>query len=65
MNSNRKVYFGAGDKRMIKCVEGLATGIQADVVLLNNVAHGNYHPTMAELNKFAINMEPLARWAAQ
>ena len=63
MNANRNLYFATGDKMVVKCVESLATGTQADVVLLNNVAHGHYQPSLSELNRFATNLEPLARWA--
>jgi Histidine kinase-, DNA gyrase B-, and HSP90-like ATPase len=64
MNSNPASFFDAkADHDVIKCVQGLATGTQADIVLLNNVAHGHYQPNFPELHRFAANIEPLMRWA--
>jgi hypothetical protein len=63
MNSNRGLFFTAGDKPVVKCVENAALGSQPDVILLNNVAHGSYQPNFPELNRFATNLEPLMRWA--
>jgi hypothetical protein len=64
MNSNPESFFDSkADHDVIKCVQGLATGTQADIVLLNNVAHGHYQPNFPELHRFAANIEPLMRWA--
>lgn len=64
MNSNPSTFFDSkADHDVIKCVQGLATGTQPDIVLLNNVAHGHYQPNFPELHRFAINIEPLMRWA--
>jgi hypothetical protein len=64
MNSNPTSFFDSkADHNVVKCVQGLATGTQADIVLLNNVAHGHYQPNFPELNRFAANIEPLMRWA--
>lgn len=64
MNSNASTFFDQkADYNVIKCVQSLATGTQADVVLLNNVSHGHYQPSLSELNTFANNIEALLRWA--
>lgn len=64
MNSNPASFFDSkAEHDVIKCVQSLATGTQADIVLLNNVAHGHYQPNFAELHRFAVNIEPLMRWA--
>jgi hypothetical protein len=64
MNGNTTSFFDAkADHHVIKCVQGLANGTQADIVLLNNVAHGHYQPSFSELQRFAANVEPLMRWA--
>lgn len=64
MNSNPDDFFDKkADYAVAKCVQGLAAGSQADVVLLNNIAHGHYQPNFQELNRFATNLEPLMRWA--
>lgn len=66
MSSNPTDFFDAKvDYAVEKCVQGLAKGDQADVVLLNIAAHGHYQPNLAELNKFAANLEPLMQWATQ
>lgn len=51
------------DHSVIKCVQSTANGTQMDVVLLNNAAHGTFHPTLREINIFVRNLEPLFRWA--
>ena len=64
MNGHLNSFFDAKrDHRVIKCVQSITNGTQADVVLLNNTAHGHYQPDRAELNRFAINIEQLLRWA--
>lgn len=64
MSSNSSSFFDAkADYAVIKCVQGLAAGTQADVVLLNNASHGHYQPSLAELNAFASNVEALLRWS--
>lgn len=64
LNGNLSTFFDAKkDHRVIKCIQSTADGTQADVVLLNNVAHGHYQPSRTELNRFAINLEPLFNWA--
>lgn len=66
MNANPADFFHPKvDHVVAKCVQGLATGDQSDVVLLNIAAHGHYQPSLAELNKFAVNLEPLMQWAVQ
>ena len=51
------------DHDVIKCVQGTADGTQIDVVLLNNAAHGTFHPMLHDINIFIRNLEPLLRWA--
>jgi hypothetical protein len=64
MNSNPAKFFDVkAEQNVVKCVQSLASGAQADIVLLNNVAHGHYQPNFAELHRFAANVEPLMRWA--
>lgn len=64
MNARLTDFFDKRiDHSVIKCVQGTANGSQFDVVLLNNAAHGTFHPTLRELNIFVRNLEPVFRWA--
>lgn len=64
MNAHQADFFDLkADHRIVKCVQSTANGTQSDVVLLNNVAHGHYQPSIKELNIFAVNLEPLFHWA--
>lgn len=51
------------DHSVIKCIQNTTNGTQADIVLLNNAAHGSFQPTLRELNLFVCNLESLLRWA--
>lgn len=61
-NSNQ-VFDPKNDHRVIRCVQSNAGGQQMDIVLLNNMSHGSYIPTATELDKIAVALEPLLRWA--
>lgn len=64
MNNRVSDFFDTkADHTVVKCVQSIAGGTMADVVLLNNVAHGHYQPDLKEINKIVVNLEPLFRWA--
>jgi len=64
MHSNQPAFFDKrADHRVIKCVQSIANSTLGDVVLLNNVAHGHFQPDRAQLNNFAVNLQPLFVWA--
>lgn len=64
MNGNTAQFFDAKtDHNVIKCVQNIANSTLADVVLLNNVAHGSFQPDLQQINKIVVNIEPLFRWA--
>jgi hypothetical protein len=63
-NTRTGDIFEAGkDQRVIKCVQSIASGQQLDVVLLNNISHGSYIPTRAELDGLVRNLEVLLDWS--
>lgn len=61
--ANQNKFFVKADHRVSKCVESLSKGTQLDVILINNVAHGHYHPSIDEIDKLITNMQPLLEWA--
>lgn len=63
INTNNASFFSAEDHQVKKCVQSLASGTQADIILLNNISHGHYHPTIDELTKLIKNIQPLLEWA--
>jgi site-specific DNA-cytosine methylase len=57
MHSNSTSFFDRRiDHKVIKCIQSLFAGTQADVVLLNNVSHGHYQPSKDELDLLAKNL---------
>jgi hypothetical protein len=63
IHSNSTTFFGKAEHMVSKCVQSLANGTQQDVIVVNNVAHGHYHPTTDELDKLIGNLQPLLEWA--
>lgn len=63
INSNSSTFFGTAEHVVKKCVQSLASGTQQDVIFLNNIAHGHYHPSTDELDKLIANLQPLLEWA--
>jgi hypothetical protein len=63
MNNNLGTFFDKSEQNISKCVESLAKGTQLDIILINNVAHGHYHPSIDEINKLMSNSQPLLEWA--
>lgn len=57
------LFVAGRDQRVIKCVQSVASGKQLDVVLLNNISHGSYIPTRAELDDLVRNLEALLDWS--
>lgn len=63
MNKNLGTFFDKSEQKIGKCVQSLACGTQLDIILVNNVAHGHYHPSIDEINKLMANSQPLLEWA--
>lgn len=63
IHSNSSKFFSKSEHRTQKCVQSLNTGTKLNVILINNVAHGHYHPSIDELNKLIANLQPLLEWA--
>lgn len=63
MNKDLSLFFDKSDQKISKCVQSLASGTQLDIILINNVAHGHYHPSIDEINKLMANSQPLLEWA--
>lgn len=51
------------DAKIIKCVQNMATGVQADIIMLNNISHGSYQPIRKEIDTLVLNLEPILDWA--
>lgn len=51
------------DAKIIKCIQNMATGQQADIIMLNNISHGSYQPIRKEIDALALNLEPILQWA--
>ena len=63
MKNHPKDFFTSADYRVEKCIGGNATGSQNEIVLLNNVAHGHYHPDLNDIDRCVINMQAAMEWA--
>lgn len=63
IHSNSSTFFDKPEHRTKKCVQSLITGTQLNVIFINNVAHGHYHPSIDELDKLIANLQPLLEWA--
>lgn len=63
IHSNSTIFFDKATYRVKKCVESLTTGTQLNVIFINNIAHGNYHPSIDEIDQFCANSQPLLEWA--
>jgi hypothetical protein len=64
MKNHPKDFFTVADHRVEKCVMGNAAGgDQIEIIVLNNVAHGHYHPDLADLDRCATNLQALIEWA--
>lgn len=63
IHSNSTIFFGKAEHMVAKCVQSLANGTQQDVIVINNVAHGHYHPSTDELDKLIGNLQPLLEWS--
>lgn len=63
IHSNSSTFFDKPGHRTKKCVQSLITGTQLNVIFINNVAHGHYHPSIDELDKLIANLQPLLEWA--
>lgn len=64
MVNNKSDFFTAGEDKVFKCAQANSKARQyKDILLLNNVGHGNFHPPMSEIESMIINLQPLLDWA--
>lgn len=64
MNSNRSDFFDTSrDHLVVKCIESAINSTQAEAIMLNNIAHGHWHPEVSELNTLVKNLQQLLHWA--
>lgn len=64
MNGNLKLYFPNNKPRAAaEVVKANSQNLNyADVLLLNNVSHGDYNPEMSMIYKAMNNLQPLLEW---
>lgn len=63
INGNSQDFFGESEHRAKKCAQSIVNGKQINIVTINNVAHGHYHPSIKELDSLIKNLQPLLEWA--
>lgn len=63
MSRHTAVFFGKADHRVQKCVISNSSGDQNEIILLNNVAHGHYHPDLKDFDRCVTNLQEMMEWA--
>lgn len=64
MVNNKKDFFFPGEDKAFKCAQANSKARQfKDILILNNVGHGNFHPPMSEIELIIVNLQPLLNWA--
>jgi hypothetical protein len=65
MASNKNIFFAEpSSQKAFKCVQVNSKSSDfGDVLVLNNVSHGSYNPSVESVENMLTNFEPLLNWA--